>query len=152
VERLILVLSAPLAALISLADSVQLFGLVMLLAAGLAIGRSRRKDGTIADLEAAIRAQDVLIEVRQKELEGAQARGDREHEQRRECERRISHLEGEITTLERYTAQGALESVAERLGSIESVIVGAIQNQGELILKNTEILAKLDEHLGGGRK
>lgn len=142
------VLGAALTALFTLGDFGQLIGLGIVVVTFIAVGRTRAKDATIKTWRENADAEAARADRLQTELEGAQERADREHERRRECERQVSHLEGEIKTLERYTAQEALTQVAAELSATRETIVSAIQSQGELVMRNTEILAKIDGHLG----
>lgn len=148
------------------ADSLQLVGLATALGVGLAVGRVKRKDATIHDLEKALEGKQERLDESKEHLAGAQKRADEEHEQVRACERRIASLEGELQEVRRYTAQGALgelkeiieratldaaernAAMSERQERIEKAIVGAVESQGELVLKNTELIARLLQHLG----
>lgn len=126
--------------LLTLAEVGQIVGLMIVLVTFLYVGRQKTWRN---EAEAQEKRAQRLVD----ELRGASDRAEREHELRRGCERTIAHLQGEMKTLERYTAQGALETVASELHTTRTTIVGAIEAQGELVLKNTEILSKLDEHL-----
>lgn len=117
----------------------QAIGLLIVAVTFLAVGRTRSKDATIKTWREEAEAQEARGDRLQEELVGAQKRANAEAVQVRECEKSIAHLQGEIKTMERYTAQSALEAVAERLTSLESAIVTAVQSQSELTLKNTEL-------------
>ena len=134
--------------LLTVSDLGQLIGLLIVLVTFFAVGRTRAKDATIRTWRENAEAEVARAGRLATELKGAQERGDREHERRRECERQISHLEGEIKTLERYTAQEALTEVARSLAETRTAIVTAIQSSNELVMRNTAILAAIDSHLG----
>lgn len=132
-------------AFLSWGDSAQLVGLLMVVAGFVAVGRVKAKDSTIATWRGEAEAQEARADRLVIELEGTQERADREHEQRRDCEKKIATLEGELKVLERYTAQEALTSVGKELVETRRAIVAAINANGELVLKNIETIAKLDE-------
>ena len=134
---------------VTLGDWGQVLGIGVLLVGFLAVGRTKAKDATIATWRGEAEAHEARASRLQEELDGAQERANSEHEQRRECERRISHLEGEIKTLERYTAQEALGVVANELSETRTAVVTAIESAKELSMRNLEVLAKIDKHLGG---
>jgi hypothetical protein len=107
-----------------------LFQAVVLIAGALAViavGRSKRKDTTITDYKEA--------------LEGCRARADNEHELRVAAERSVSELTGRLQTLERYAAPEAFREIASALARVEAVMGTAIHEQGELVMKNTELVA-----------
>lgn len=118
----------------TLGETFQLVTLAVGLAVALAVGRSKRKDAIIADLE----KSEARLE---KGLEGAAARADREHERRRELEAECATWRGKYEEQSRYTAREALEQVIKELAAIRATFGEAITNQGELILKNTELAA-----------
>lgn len=122
---------------------------VVLLAGFLAGLNSKQKDSTIATWRGEAEALEARAARLAEELEGAQERADKEHEQRRACERQVSHLEGEIKTLERYTAEEALNTVSRSMQDMQLAIVTAIEGAKELSMRNLEVLAKIDHHLGG---
>ena len=134
---------------LSLGEWGQVFGVGVVLVGFLAVGRTKAKDATIATWRGEAEAHEARAQRLQEELEGAQERANTEHEQRRACERRISHLEGEIKTLERYTAQEALNTVADELAETRTAVVTAIEGSKELSMRNLEVLSKIDKHLGG---
>lgn len=139
---------AALLALFTLSDVGQALGLIVVVVTFVAVGRTRAKDATIKTWRDNADAEHARADRLQDELTGAQERADREHDAARACERQVAHLEGEIKTLERYTAQEALTAVAAELKATRETIVGAISSQGELVMRNTEILSKIDGHLG----
>lgn len=136
------------------------------LAGAIAVGRVKRKDALIADLEKTAEQRAREVADLERTLEGAQQRANEEHDKRRECERKVARSEGELEEVRRYTARGALgelkdiiehvaqqanernASMIERQERIERAVVSAIENQGELVLKNTELIARLLQHLG----
>lgn len=124
-------------------------GIAVLLAGFLAGLSSKQKDSTITTWRGEAEALEARAARLAEELEGAQDRADTEHERRRECEKRIAHLEGEIKTLQRYTAEEALTSVSEALAAAQVAIVTAIEGAKELSMRNLEVLSKIDRHLGG---
>lgn len=109
--------------------------------------RSRRKDAIIKVLEADVRARASAMEALSLQLEGASTRADEEHEKRRECEREISRLQGQCDELAKFTAPEAFRVIADRLVTVETAVVTAIQSQGELVMKNTELMASLNSML-----
>jgi chromosome segregation ATPase len=126
-------------ALLDLVGFLQGLAVVVGLAAVLAVGSSKRKDATIGDLEKALKGKDERLEETKAQLDGASRRADEAEKAGRRCSDEVIHWKAKYDEQERYTARGALETVAERLGSLEHTIVSAITNQGELILKNTEL-------------
>jgi hypothetical protein len=121
------VLLAGVAVAFDLATGVQTLAVLVGLATVMAVGSSKRKDATIKDFKDA--------------LEGASARADTEHELRRTAERQVSELAGKVDALERYAAPDAFKSIAHTLGGLEATMKTSIDTQGELILKNTELVA-----------
>lgn len=128
-----------------------LIGVVVLLVGFLAGLNSKQKDSTITTWRGEAEAHEARASRLTEELLGAQERADSEHEARRRCENRISGLEGEIKTLERYTAQEALATVASELQATRETIVAAINAQGELTMGNMAILSKLETLLGADK-
>lgn len=156
---LALALLAYLLGALSFSEAATTVGVVLILVALVPAAWSRRQKATIATLDEQNRSQGNLIRTRDREIEdltkqlaGAARRADEAGEEVRECEKRIAHLEGELKTMERYTAQGALETVAERIGMLSS----GIASLGELVTANMAVLSKLDGHLsergGEGRQ
>lgn len=125
------------------ADSVvQLLTVALIAAAAVPVLRSRQKDATIETLKDSAGARMERIKDLEAELSGTAQRADAEHEKRRECERRISHLEGKIEEQAKYTAKEAFETIVSELASLRTTIGESISSQGELILKNTELQAQ----------
>jgi chromosome segregation ATPase len=146
----LLLIAVP--ALLTFGEWAQIVGLGVLLVGIVAIGRVRQKDGVISDLEKAVGAQDSLLEVKERELEGTCRRADRAESELRECEKRIAALQAEVNTLERYTAQGALEQVGKELASLQAAVVSAVQGQGDLVLETHSILREISDTIGANRK
>jgi chromosome segregation ATPase len=142
-----LLLAGGALAITDFSQSAQIFGLIVMVTAAVAIGRGKQKDQTIATLQDSTGARLERIKDLEAELRGASTRADQEHELRRTAEKAIARLEGELRQMERYTAKEALEQLATQLGSIESAIVTAIQSNGEIVLRNTEILADVRTRL-----
>lgn len=136
-----------LASILSLSDSVSLAGLVVLVVSAITIGRRRSKDRTISDLEAALRAKEVLLETQRAELLGVQDRANAAEAALKEAEHDRAHLQGEIKTLERYTAQSALEQVGRELAALQAAVVSAVNGQGDLVLESHAILKQLGDQL-----
>lgn len=109
--------------------------------------RSRRKDVTIRELVQAADSKDTLIEALKSDVEGLKVRAIRAEDNCRAAEIKAEHWEARYHEQENYTAKGALEQVAERLGGLEHVLTAAFASHGELILKNAELLAKLEDRL-----
>lgn len=146
-----------------LGDSLQLVGIAIALGVGLAVGRVKRKDAAIHDLERALDAKQERLDETKVALEGAQKRADDEHLRVRELERVNAKLEEAVRL---YTAEGALGQIKEILAQalvdgaeraakmderqerVEKAIIGAVEAQGELILKNTELVSRLLQHVG----
>lgn len=105
----------------------------------IAVGRVKQKDAANADLETALAAKTERLKETEAHLEGASHRADEAETHARACSDEVIHWKAKYDEQERYTARGALEDVGERLASLQSTIVSAITNQGELILKNTEL-------------
>lgn len=131
---LILGASGVLAATFDLGASLQAVTIAIGLAAALAVGRSKRKDAVIADLE----KSEARLE---KSLEGASRRADEEHERRRELERECATWRGKYEEQSRYTAREALETVAAELSVLRGAFGEALSAHGELILKANELAA-----------
>lgn len=126
---------------VSLGDIAQGLGIAVLLLTFLAVGRVKNKDNTIHTLEDECAAVKGLLEVRDKQLKGTQERADREHQKRTDAEAALSKCEGQIGELREYAAPQAFERLIQTLTRLESVIGTAIQEQGELVMKNTEVAA-----------
>lgn len=110
--------------------------------------RSRRKDVTIRELAQACDSKDSLIVALQTDVNGLKTRAQRAEDDCHETKIRAEHWESRYHEQEKYTAQGALEVIGERLAGLEHVLTSAFQSHGELILKNAELLAKLEGRLG----
>lgn len=142
------VVAGAIVATLDVGAGVQIFGLVVMVVAAVSVGRAKAKDQTIATLQDSGNARLERIKDLEAELKGCQKRADDEHEMRRTAEKEVEGLRGELRQMERYTAKEALEQLAKQLGSIESAIVTAIQSNGEIVLRNTEILADVRRQLG----
>lgn len=124
----------------SLGDYFTGLALVGAATATLAIGRVKNKDNTIHMLEDECAATKGLLDAREKQLEGAQKRADNEHLKRSEAQERCARLEGQLEELRPYGE--AFKELTSRLERTESVVGTAIMEQGELIMKNTEVSAQ----------
>src|SRR4051794_28689218 len=116
------------AAALELGQAVQWLAIAVGLAAAMAVGRSKQKDAALKDYKIA--------------LEGASARADTEHEARRKAENEASTLRGKVEMLEHYAAPEAFKSLDHTLGQLRATVGGSISAQGELILKNTELVSR----------
>jgi hypothetical protein len=125
---------APVIAIVTAATlegTLQMVLVLIGLAAALAVGRSKRKDQIIGDLE----KSEARLE---KALEGASKRADEEHERRRQCEKSIERWQARYEEQSKYTAKEAFEAVVGELGELRATLKTSIDTQGELILKNIE--------------
>lgn len=141
---------APAAAIVligqvTVGDALTGIALVGAAVATLAVGRVKNKDNTIDTLSDECAAMKGLLEARDKQLVGAQERADREHEKRIDAESRVAKCEGQIEELRPYGE--AFKALISRVERTEAVIGTAIQEQGELVMKNTEVAARSVEAL-----
>lgn len=145
--------------------AIEIIGLIALVAVAFRVGSGKRKDATIADLEISLRAKLERITDLESQVQGASERADSAATQATEADKNFRELRGRYDELRRYTAQEAVThfermmqdhsiQVAERhalmlehLGKIDHTLSEALSNQGELILKNTELLARITERL-----
>lgn len=139
------IFTGVLTALFTLSQAGQVIGLFIVVAGFLAVGFSRNKDATIKTRETENDALNDLLAVRDKEILGLQQRADREHERRVEAEQRAAKCEGQIEELRPYG--DAFKHLVARVERTESVIGTAIEQQGELVMKNTELAARSVEAL-----
>lgn len=105
---------------------VQLLTVALIVAAAVPVLRNKTKDATIASLRESADARAERIKDLEADLRGCKARADAEHEQRREAERHVSKLEGQLEEQAKYTAKEALEVVAKKLGAIEALLTAWI--------------------------
>lgn len=135
-------LLALVVAVIDFVTSVQVVLGFAALTAFVAVGSSKRKDATIADLEKAVETEERLHRQSRVELAGASERADHERERRHDCDKRIAGLEKQVETLLQYAAPEAFKEIIVSLGDMRTTIRETISSQGELILKNTELQAQ----------
>jgi NAD-dependent DNA ligase len=141
------ILAGAILALIDFSAIAQICGVAIMVIAALAVGRSKQKDQTIATLQDSGNARLARIKDLEAEQRGTAERADREHELRRTAEKRIATLEGELHQMERYTAKEALEQLGKQFATLETAIVTAIQSNGEIVLRNTELLSDVRARL-----
>lgn len=125
--------------------------IVVAIAVAFPVIRSRRKDATIRELIQALEAKDALIETLHADIEGLKTRAKRAEDDCHEIKLRANHWEARYHEQEKYTAQGALEQIGERLAGLQTAITTAFDSHGELIMKNAELLSKLEDRLNEGK-
>lgn len=129
---------------LSLNDWVSLVGLVLLLAGFVIAVPSRR---SMKDWKDRAEMQQSRAGDLERDLAGAVERANAAQLELREQEKLVAHLQGEAKVRERYTAQGALETVAERMATLETAIVTAIQGNSTLTLETAATLKELHDTL-----
>lgn len=101
---------------------VQLLTVALIVAAAVPVLRNKSKDSTIDALRSSADARMERIKDLEADLVGCKARADEEHERRREAERRVSKLEGQLEEQSKYTAPEAFQSIEKHLGQIEELL------------------------------
>lgn len=124
-----------------------MFGAIVVLVAALAVGRGKTKDATIKTLQDDNAALIGRVKTLGGDLEGASKRASDAEKHARQALDDVIHWRAKYDEQERYTAKGALETVGERLASLEATLITAYQGQSDLSLKIMESLVKLDERV-----
>lgn len=121
--------------------------IVVAIAVAFPIIRSRRKDVTIRELSQSVDSKDTLLESLRDDIEGLKIRAKRSEDECHEVKLRAEHWEARYTEQARYTAEGALQTIGERLAAMEAVLGNAFSAHGELVMKNAELLTTLIEQM-----
>jgi hypothetical protein len=123
---------------ISVADLV-ILGIAGIL--GIPALKNRRKDEVIKELKGVAEANERYISTLERDKEVLRVDRDRQAEKGRAAENKAAGCQAAYDELAKYAAPEALVEVREQLRSLEGAVVTAVNAQGELVLKNTEVLS-----------
>jgi hypothetical protein len=122
---------------ISVADLV-ILGMAGIL--GIPALKNRRKDEVIKELKGVAEANERYISTLERDKEVVLKDRNSKAQEALEAERRAAGCQAAYDELSKYAAPEALSDVRRQLVSLESAIVTAVSSQGELVMKNTEVL------------
>jgi Tfp pilus assembly protein PilX len=119
-------------------------GLVAIMVAAVPFIRSRRKDGMIMELQKALEVSEAFVKQKERECVGVSARAERLERERNEAKEEAAACKARYDELSQYTARPAFEQVIRELAGIKTVIETTSQASNDLMLKNLEVLAKIE--------